>query len=91
MKQTYSFTETLEYLKEIAPKYEFRKPLRLDSYWSEIIPVQSGSLKLGIFGQFLCNVQDHFGIKLEHRKDLQITTVRDLVLAVHKLSHNKTK
>lgn len=87
MKHNYSFVQTLDYIKSIAPKYEFRKPVRLNAYMSEIMPIKSGSFKFGLVMDFLNNIQTHFGIRMEHRKDLQIETVRDLVIAVHKLSH----
>ena len=91
MKHNYSFVETLNYIKSTAPKYEFRKPIRLDAYMSEIMPIQSGSFKFGLVMNYLHDIQTHFGIRLEHRKNLHIETVRDLVIAVHKLSHDKIK
>ena len=91
MEHNYSFVKTLQYLKEIAPKYEFRKPVHLDTQWTEIFPVTSGSFKFGIITKFMYDIQDQFGIQLAYRKNLNVVTVRDFVMAIYKLSHNKIK
>ena len=91
MKHNYSFVETLNYIKSIAPKYEFRKPVRLNAYMSEVYPIKPGSFKFDLIANFLCDIQKHFGIRLQYRKNLHIETVRDLVIAAYKLSHDKIK
>lgn len=91
MKHNYSFVQTLNYAKSVAQKYGFRKPVFLDTHLSDIMPIQSGSYKFGTMMRFFDDIQNHFGIQLAYCKDLQIITVRDFVLLVHSLSHNRTK
>lgn len=91
MKHNYSFVQTLNYVKPVAKKYGFRKPVRLDAHLSDIMPIQPGSYKFGAIMKCFDDIQNHFGIQLAYRKGLKITTVRDFVLLVHRLSHNKMK
>ena len=86
MQHNYSFVQTHQYIKGIAPVYKIKKPLHLGSQWSNLVP----SSNLGNFLHFLYDTEDKFGISLSYRTH-NVKTVRDFVLLVHSLSHNKTK
>ncbi len=87
-----SLVGTFKYIKAIAPTFKIKTPLYLDSQWKDLTLYGNPPTRHFVgFNGFLRDIERTYDIRLAYQNALEIRTVRDFVLAVYRLSHNRTK